>query len=212
MSEEKRWKRGDIGPDGRVFYKYDEGCKNGQRWTTPEKLEQIKEKEQIYLVKNKEKKANRERIYRQKNKEKRANYRLDYYKQNKEKIRDKSKQWSVKNKEKREDIITRWKSENKERLCELNRRCKVRKFFRAANPKDIEEFYKVIEINAGRKMSTIFRLTPDEGQTLAELIHELSGYPMELCEQIANPPEPEPEPQPEMLDNSPPPVILPDLF
>lgn len=36
--------------------------------------------------------------------------------------------------------------------------------------------------------SEIANLQPDPGQTLAELIHELSGYAMDVCEQIANPP------------------------
>ena len=51
----------------------------------------------------------------------------------------------------------------------------------------------------------VANLQPDPGQTLAELIHELSGYAMEVCEQIANPPVIEdappvkPEPQPDLF-------------
>jgi hypothetical protein len=35
--------------------------------------------------------------------------------------------------------------------------------------------------------AVIANLQPNPGQTLTELIHELSGYAMEVCEQIANP-------------------------
>lgn len=47
MSEEqpKRWKRGDIGPDGRVFLKYSKKFKSGEYWTTPEKLEKTRVQE-----------------------------------------------------------------------------------------------------------------------------------------------------------------------
>ncbi len=53
--------------------------------------------------------------------------------------------------------------------------------------------------------SEIANLTPEEGQTLTELIHELSGYAMEVCEQIANPP---------VAEDAPPaqPTPQPDLF
>ena len=52
---------------------------------------------------------------------------------------------------------------------------------------------------------SIANLQPDPGQTLAELIHQLSGYAMEVCEQIANPPVIEdaptaqPTPQPDLF-------------
>lgn len=56
-----------------------------------------------------------------------------------------------------------------------------------------------------KTFEAIANLQPDPGQTLAELIHELSGYAMEVCEQIANPPVIEdaplaqPTPQPDLF-------------
>jgi hypothetical protein len=56
-----------------------------------------------------------------------------------------------------------------------------------------------------KTFESIANLQPDPGQTLAELIHELSGYAMEVCEQIANPPVIEdaplaqPTPQPDLF-------------
>jgi hypothetical protein len=56
-----------------------------------------------------------------------------------------------------------------------------------------------------KTFESIANLQPDPGQTLAELIHELSGYAMDVCEQIANPPVAEeappaqPTPQPDLF-------------
>jgi len=36
--EPKKWKWGDIGPDGLVFWGYDKYIKSGERWLTPEKF------------------------------------------------------------------------------------------------------------------------------------------------------------------------------
>lgn len=44
MSEERKWKRGDIGPDGRVFAGYVKKCKNGEYWTTPDGYQELKAK------------------------------------------------------------------------------------------------------------------------------------------------------------------------
>ena len=44
MSTEHKWKRGDIGPDGRVFWSYKKGCKNGEWWITQSKFEEQKQK------------------------------------------------------------------------------------------------------------------------------------------------------------------------
>ena len=56
-----------------------------------------------------------------------------------------------------------------------------------------------------KTFAAIANLQPDPGQTLTELIHELSGYAMEVCEQIANP---------LILEGSPAltPPAAPDLF
>ena len=37
--EAKKWKRGDIGPDGRVFLNYSKKCKNGEYWVTVDSFE-----------------------------------------------------------------------------------------------------------------------------------------------------------------------------
>jgi hypothetical protein len=152
MSEEKKWKRGDIGPDGRVFWRYGKQYRNGEQWIDADRFQQLYEKVA--------------------------------------------------------EVGRRYKQENRENVAERVRRTRAKKIFRKSSPKTIFDFYKSLRIPI-QTFAAIFSLTPDEGQTLAELIHELSGYPMELCEQIANPPEPEPEPTPEP---QPPPVILPDLF
>jgi len=167
MSTEKKWKRGDIGPDGRVFWEYDKSSKNGEYWINADKFKQLREK--VLEAK---------RHYRQENREKLA------------------------------EAKRRYDQKNREKLAERDRRIKLKKTLQKSTPKTLHQFYASLK-QPRTTLAAIFSLTPDEGQTLAELIHELSGYPMELCEQIANPPEPEPEPIPEPQPAL---KILPDLF
>lgn len=260
MSQEKKWKRGDIGPDGRVFLKYQKSCKNGERWVTAKNIEEINKKSaeqaRARYEKNKEKENERNRLWRLNNKEYEKQRHRVYSDQNKEKIREKERKRYEKNKEKVAEKNAKWRKSNPEKVREFNRKYaqkkprKIAEFARRTYQKNKEKILEKAKLwkkenpekarqvtlraklrktlkkynatsydlwldsifSPQKTIASILSLTPDEGQTLAELIHELSGYPMELCEQIANPPEPEQEPQPEMLDNSPPPVILPDLF
>ena len=52
MNTERRWKRGDIGPDGRVFYRYNKGYKNGERWVTGDQFRRYVSKDKIRNKKN----------------------------------------------------------------------------------------------------------------------------------------------------------------
>jgi hypothetical protein len=167
MSAEKKWKQGDIGPDGRVFWNYRKDCKNGQYWVSADIFQQFRAKE-----------LEAKRRHYQENREKLAEYRRRHY------------------------------QENREKVAESTRRIGLKKTLQKSTPKTLQQFYASLT-QPRQAFAAIFSLAPDEGQTLAELIHELSGYPMELCEQIANPPEPEPEPTPEPQPAF---KILPDLF
>jgi hypothetical protein len=199
MNTEKKWKRGDIGPDGRVFWAYDKTRKNGERWIDADRFQQLYEKMaeagRHYRQENREKLAERDRRYKQGNREKVEETKRRHYQENREKLLERHRHYS---------------QENREKVVEVKRRYKLKKTLQKSTPKTLQEFYDSL-YRPSRVITVIFSLTPDEGQTLAELIHELSGYPMELCEQIANPPEPEPETEP-IPEPQPPPVILPDLF
>ena len=46
MNSERRWKRGDIGPDGRVFLKYDKCRNDAERWVAVDDLNKIKASEE----------------------------------------------------------------------------------------------------------------------------------------------------------------------
>ena len=45
MTTERKWKRRDIGPDGRVFLCYDKSYKSGERWVTSSQFEEFIEKD-----------------------------------------------------------------------------------------------------------------------------------------------------------------------
>jgi len=199
MNTEKKWKRGDIGPDGRVFWAYGNKYRNGERWIDADGFQQLhenrKEQSRRYIQENREKVTEVKRRYHQKNREKAAEARRRRIHENREKYSDAS----------RRDY-----QENREKYIEATRRYRLKKTLKKSTPKTLHQFY-ALSPQIQRILAAIFSLTPDEGQTLAELIHELSGYPMELCEQIANPSEPEPEPQP-TPEPQPALKILPDLF
>ena len=110
------------------------------------------------------------------------------------------------------DLESQWqeienysKAQRKERLIQEGLRSSLRCRFYNMNG----DSYRVWVSSKTKRMeklaSEIANLTPEEGQTLTELIHELSGYAMEVCEQIANPPVIE-DPQPAQ------PTPQPDLF
>jgi hypothetical protein len=151
----KKWKRGDIGPDGRVFWKYRRGR---ELWKSTE----------------------------------------DYNKAHEAML----------------EMQRRYREQNREALAERKRRKSLSKSFSKYDGSSYDLWQKSL-IQPEQTGVAIFSLTPDPGQTLAELIHELSGYPMEVCEQIANPPlldhhEEPAEPAPELIEQ-PAPEFNPDL-
>lgn len=214
MSEEKKWKRGDIGPDGRVFWAYDKTRKNGEKWIDADRFQHIYEKDaerrRRYEKENREKATEARRRYKQENREKVAEYQRRFHQENREKVTENKRRYYQKNREKWAEAGRRYYQENREKLSEAGRRRNLKKTLQNSTPETLHQFYALLP-QPHHTLAAIFSLTPDEGQTLAELIHELSGYPMELCEQIANPPEPETEPEP-TPEPRPKPVILPDLF
>jgi Mg/Co/Ni transporter MgtE len=199
MSTEKKWKRGDIGPDGMVFWQYGEQYQNGERWIDADKYKQLYEKKIEQL-----------RRWNQENREKAAEDKRRYRQENREKLAEAARRYQQENREKLAEAKRRWQQENRENILESLRRKNLKKRLQKSSPKTISEFYASLT-QPHQTIAAILALTPDEGQTLAQLIHELSGYPMELCEQIANPPEPEPETEP-TPEPQPKPAILPDLF
>jgi hypothetical protein len=214
MSEEKKWKRGDIGPDGMVFWQYGKSYKNGERWIDADRFKE-RQKKQLerscrYKKENREKVEEDARRYYQENREKVTEARRRYCQENREKVEEDARRYYQENREKMAEDARRYYQENREKGIEASRRRKLKKTLQKSTPKTLHQFYALLT-KPRLTLAAIFLLSPDEGQTLAELIHELSGYPMELCEQIANPPDPEPETEP-TPEPTPPPAILPDLF
>ena len=127
-----------------------------------------------------------------------------YREANKEKDLERQLRWREANKEKYSERQLRYREANKEKYSETKRRWLRRKGFARENGSSFEAW-----LSSVRKPALVFEaianLQPDPGQTLAELIHELSGYAMEVCEQIANPP---------VIEDSPAltPPADPDLF
>ena len=99
---------------------------------------------------------------------------------------DRRRRYYQANKEKEAERNHLYNQSNKEKLNELSRRRRRRKGFTQEDGSSFQEWLASL-VQPEKTFEAIANLTPDPGQTLAELIHELSGYAMEVCEQIANP-------------------------
>lgn len=187
--------------------------------TLEEKRARKAERDRQYRETNKEKVAERNRRYREANKEKEAEQKRRHYEANKEKLLERQRQYQQANKEKVTDRMRQYREANKEELAERKRqyseankekvterkrRHHRRKGFSREDGSSFQSWQASL-YNRSAVFAAIANLTPDPGQTLAELIHELSGYAMEVCELIADPPVAEETPE-----LTPPPE--PDLF
>jgi hypothetical protein len=148
--------------------------------------------------------AERTRQYREANKEKVVESERRYREANKEKVVERQRQYREANKEKVVERTRQYREANKEKLLERTRQ-KNRKIQFAKEDGSSFQAWLASLTQSYKVFPAIANLTPDPGQTLAELIHELSGYAMDVCEQIANPPVAEeappaqPTPQPDLF-------------
>ena len=162
------------------------------------------ERQRRYREANKENVAKWKRKYDESNKENVAERKRRYHESNKEKIAEQKRRYQETNKEKIAEQKRRYREANKENVADKKRRKSRRKCFTREDGSSFQSWLAGL-YNRSAVFEAIANLQPDPGQTLAELIHELSGYAMEVCEQIANPPvieEPQPtqpEPQPDLF-------------
>ena len=157
--------------------------------TPEEKRARLLEQKRRYYQANKEAEAEQKRRYREANKEAEAERDRRNYQANKEAVVERNR---------------RYREANKEAAVERNRRRKRRNGFAKENGSSFQAWSVSLK-KSNSTFAAIANLTPNEGQTLTELIHKLSGYAMEVCEQIANP---------TVIEDSPAltPPAAPDLF
>ena len=121
-----------------------------------------------------------------------------------EKIAEQSARRYSFNRDEAKVAMRQYRESNKYQIAEYQRRKKRRASFRKEDGSSFQAWQSSLA-QPSKVFAAIANLTPDPGQTLAELIHELSGYAMEVCEQIANP---------TVIEDSPAltPPAAPDLF
>ena len=168
--------------------------------------DRVNDKHRQYREFNKEELAERRRRHYEANKERIVEQNRRRYEADKDRVAEKSRQYHEANR----DTITERKRRNydanKEKMAERNRRYLRKKSFAKEDGSSFKAWLaSIYNPNKVKVFEAIANLTPDPGQTLAELIHELSGYAMEVCEQIANP---------TVIEDSPTltPAPAPDLF
>jgi hypothetical protein len=100
-----KYKRGDVREDGKVFWKYESSCKDGEYWLSKEKFEKKKKRESERLAKYYSKNAN---VFRE--------YKKDRYAKNKITIREQLRVSRLKNidryREKGREISRLWRKKN----------------------------------------------------------------------------------------------------
>ena len=166
--------------------------------------EAVTEQKRRWREANKEAAAEKNRLYREANKETVAEQDRRYREANKEAVAERKRRYREANKETLAEYQRRYHEANKEAVTERERRRTRRSAFAKENGSSFPAWQASLAQPA-KVFKAIANLQPDPGQTLTELIHELSGYAMEVCEQIANP---------LILEGSPAltPPAAPDLF
>ena len=154
--------------------------------TPEEKRARKAEKNRRYCEANKEAVREQKRRYREANKEAEAEQRRRYVEANKEAVTERSRRYREANKEAVRERDRRHYQANKKAVAERMRRCHRRNGFSKEDGSSFQAWLASLT-QSHKVFAAIANLTPDPGQTLTELIHKLSGYAMDVCEQIANP-------------------------
>ncbi len=135
-----------------------------------------------------------------------AENRRRYYESNKDKVAKRVALYRESNRDKSVNRDRMYYESNREKRTEQHRRYRRKAGFFKEDGLSFQSWIASLpSTGCSQIFEAIANLQPDPGQTLAQLIHELSGYAMEVCEQIANPP---------VIEDAPPaqPTPQPDLF
>ena len=171
-----------------------------QRLRYETKKVEILEQKRQYRQANKEKISEKNHERYKANKENYSEQKRKYREANREKVLEKDRKYQKANKDKR----LQYRISKKHAIAEQDRRKNRRRSFAKEDGSSFALWHESL-VKPWCTFAAIAKLTPDPGQTLAQLIHELSGYSMDVCEQIANP---------TVIEDSPAltPPAAPDLF
>ena len=129
-----------------------------------------------------------------------------YYQSNKDKVAKRVSLYRQSNRNQLSNKDRIYYESNREKRIEQHRRYRRKAGFFNEDGSSFKSWIASLPSSGCNQIfEAIANLTPDPGQTLAELIHELSGYAMDVCEQIANPtiieesPTLTPEPAPDLF-------------
>lgn len=108
----RRWKRGDVGPDGRVFLNYATGYRNGEYWVSAERFELCNkrkaERDRKYYATNPEHFITRKNSYRSAHLGECREADKRWYQQNKVRHKQTCKNWMERNRERRRTYMRQW--------------------------------------------------------------------------------------------------------
>jgi hypothetical protein len=142
----KKFKRGDVREDGKVFRNYT--CRGTEWWVDPEKLDKMrdrnKKERKSYRENNKEKVASSYKKWYAKNSERVKLYLREWRRLNKDKVNQASREWNKNNPDKVKEMLSNRIAKNRDsylaikRAARLKRRAMLEGSFHQDHDKQIE--------------------------------------------------------------------------
>lgn len=176
-----KYKRGFIREDGKVFYKYQKGCKNGERWITQEQFEKYKNQANEYGTakyhENTEEWKARNKKWRNCNQEYNKQRAMDWRLNNLERAKENSKKWALENPEKRKESTNAWRDKNKKRFEDAQKAWRkenrhIMNFHTGKRRKLIDDSYLMLHKDQEMIIKTIYETSRRVGGCL-KIPHEV---------------------------------------
>jgi len=155
---ERIWKRGDIGPDGRRFWKRAKTYAGGIRWVSEQEFEALKQKTleqgRAHAARDPERRARVVKAWKEANPEKVKAGWTKWYAENAEMVRENRRSRALANPENEREIARRWRRRNPKKVV-----AQVRLYRARAKAKGPE--FEMLERLRGRIRTAFGRVLPN---------------------------------------------------
>jgi hypothetical protein len=176
-----KYNRGDIREDGKVFYKYQTGCKNGERWITQEQFDKYKKQANEYGIakyhENTDEWKARNKKWRDSNQEYNRQRVKDWRESNLERSKETCKRWGIENPEKKKESTKRWRDKNKKQFTDTQKAWRdqnkhIINFHSGKRRKLMQESFLMLHADQEKIIKTIYETSSRVGNCL-NIPHEV---------------------------------------
>lgn len=168
-------KRGDVRIDGKVFYKYQKGCKCGERWVTQKQFDKYKKQANSYGTtqyhENTDVWKARNKTWRDGNKEYNSQRSKEWRLNNLERSKATSKKWDDANRQKKKELTSSWRIKNKDRFDKTQKAWRksnshIISFHSAKRRKLVESSFVMLHKNQEEIIKTIYKTSSRIGKCI----------------------------------------------